>query len=314
MKQLKTQLQKKLPGLKLAEPMSRHTTFKIGGPAEFFYIANTTQDLVKAVLVARELKLPFLLIGQGSNILVADRGIKGLVIKNQTSTIKILENEQVELDSGVFLPQAIFFLLKKGLIGLENFVGIPASVGGATYMNIHGNNKFWSDYLVSAKILASDGKISQVSKKYFDFKYDYSKLHQSKEIVLSVVLQLKQADAKKAMLAAKSFQAKKAHYPQASAGCIFQNLTAKEQQRLNLPTPSVGYLMDKVLNLKGKTVGQAAIAVKHAAFIENLGQAKASAVLQLIKLMKTKAKKELGVDLKLEIVMLGFNQKELEQL
>ena len=102
---------------------------------------------------------------------------------------------------------------------------------------------------------------------------------------------------------------KKSQQPQLSAGCIFQNLSASEQKKHNLPTPSIGYLMDKVLGLKGKIIGQAQISEKHAGFITNLGQAKAEDVVKLIKLMKQTAKQKLNLDLKLEIVSLGFKQE-----
>lgn len=302
------QLFDQLANLKQAESLSQHTTFKIGGPAEYFFAAKTTPDLVKAVTTARQIKLPHLVIGQGSNILVSDEGIKGLVIKNSTSQIKLLDNHQVKLDSGVFLPKAIFSLIEQGLVGLEYFVGIPASVGGAVYINLHGQDKFFADYLVSAEILTQSGQIKTVKPDYFKFSYDYSILHQTKDIVLSVVLQLNQGSKTAALKRAQTLLADKTHQPQCSAGCIFQNLTPQQQAKLKLPTPSVGYLIDKQLNLKNKTIGQARISPKHAGFIENLGSAKARDVLQLIELIKTTAKKKLNLELKLEISLLGFNR------
>jgi len=336
-------LTKKLPGVKQNELMTNHTTFKIGGPAEYFFNAKTQADLIKAITVARKLSIPFFVLGNGSNILVSDKGIKGLVIKNQTHNIKVfdstnqkisapklepryqtldpvndltnLEYDQskyksvsVELDSGIFLPQAIFALINQGITGLEWFAGIPATVGGATYINLHGGNKYFSDYLISAKILNKDNQIKTVPASYFKFDYDDSKLKEKNDIVLSVTLKLFKGPQDKALNIAKSWALKKSHQPQKSAGCIFQNLSATDQKRLDLPTPSIGYLMDKVLNLKGKTAGQAKISEKHAGFIENLGNAKASDVAKLIKLMQEKAKQKLNLDLKLEIVPLGFGK------
>jgi len=333
-----------LPGLKLNQPLAPQTTFKIGGPAEYFYKAKTTQDLIKAIKLARKNNISFIILGNGSNVLISDRGVKGLVIKNQTSQIKVLTTQAskikspqipprfqsldknlqavtqlaydesqspavlVQLDSGVFLPQAIFSLINQDLTGLEWFAGIPATIGGATFINLHGGHKYFSDYLVNAKILTPDNQIKTVPASYFKFDYDQSSLKAKQDIVLSVVLRLFKGPKTKALKIAKAWAMKKSQQPQRSAGCIFQNLSASEQAKLNLPTPSIGYLMDKVLDLKGKTSGQAQISPKHAGFITNLGQAKAEDVVKLIKLMKQTAKEKLNLDLKLEIVPLGFKQ------
>jgi len=338
-------LQKKLPAIKLNQSLSCHTTFKIGGPAEYFYLAKTTDDLVKAITTARQFKLPFIVLGNGSNVLVADKGVRGLVIKNQTSQVKILDkpipkikspsipprfksldkslqplaqleyNESnypavlVEISSGATLPQVIFSLINQGITGLEWFAGIPATIGGATFINLHGGHKYFSDYLVTAKIFTADNQLKTVSAEYFQFAYDDSKLKTNQDIVLSVILRLYKGPKTKALKIAKTWALKKSHQPQRSAGCIFQNLNKSDQARLKLPTPSIGYLMDKVLNLKGKTIGQAQISSKHAGFITNLGQAKAADVVKLIKLMRQTAKKQLDLDLKLEIVPLGFTEE-----
>lgn len=288
------------------EPLKNHTTFKVGGPAEYFFQAKTNKDLIKAVTYARENKIDFMILGAGSNVLFSDKGIKGLVIKNQTNQITPLENGLVKIDSGVRLPLAIFSLLNQDLVGLEHFVGIPATIGGATYMNIHGGDKFFADYLVKAEILDENNQLKTVDKNYFNFKYDYSILHDNNHILLSVTLKLKQEPSQKSKLKAQEKLKSKSHHPQKSAGCIFQNLTKQQQQKLKLPYPSIGYIIDKVLNLKGTTIGDAIISTNHAGFIENLGQAKSGDVLKLIDLIKKTAKEKLDLDLKLEIETLGF--------
>ena len=285
------------------ESLAKHTTFKIGGPAEYFFETKKVDDLVKAVKYARTQKLPITIIGNGSNILISDKGIKGLVIKNSTSEIKLLPSNQVKLDSGVFLPKAIFYLIQKGLTGLEYFVSIPATVGGATFINMHGYDKFWSDYLVTAEILTPDNQVMSVDNQYFKFAYDYSIIKQSKDIVLTNTLQLKAGDKEAALKTAKQYQLQKAYHPQVSAGCIFENLPKADQEKLGLPTPSTGYLIDKILNLKGKQVGQAVISEKHAGFIENLGGASFQDVKTLIDLIQKTAKDKLNLNLKPEIVI-----------
>ena len=295
-----------------------HTTFKIGGEAEYFIKVTTKEDLIKAIKLGRKKGLKITMIGNGSNLLVSDEGIKGLVIKNSTNDISIISSASskeikksiearftsleeevksideleydesaypsvlVELDSGVMIPKAIFSLIAQGITGLEWFAGIPSTIGGACYINLHGGSKYLSDYLVKATILTPDNQVKTVSTDYFDFEYDSSSLKTKDDIVLSVTLKLLRGPKDIALKIAQSWSIKKSHQPQRSAGCIFQNLSAEEQAKLKLPTPSIGYVMDKVLNLKGKKVGQAQISSKHAGFIENLGEATAKDVLELI--------------------------------
>lgn len=249
--------------------LAPHTTFKIGGPAEHFCVAKTTDELINAVKLALKNHWPFFLLGSGSNVLISDQGLKGLVIKNETNKIKILPRQQAELDSGVFLPKAIFYLIDRGLTGLEVFSGIPATVGGATSVKMHGVGALWEDFIVKIK------------------KYE--------DIILSVIIQLQSGDKASALAKAKDILANKAHQPQRSSGCIFKNVNGI----------STGYLIDKKLHLKGKRIGQAIISSKHANFIENLGNAKATDVLQLIKLVQNKAKQQLNLDLPLEIEVYG---------
>ena len=118
--------------------LAPHTTFKIGGPAEHFCVAKTTEELITAVKLALKNHWQVYLLGSGSNVLISDQGLSGLVIKNETNKIEILPHQQVKLDSGVFLPKAIFYLIDRGLTGLEVFSGIPATVGGATSVKMHG--------------------------------------------------------------------------------------------------------------------------------------------------------------------------------
>ncbi len=316
--------------------LAQYSTFRIGGSAEYFIEAKTREELIEAVTWARQKRLVIHILGNGSNTLIADTGVKGLVIRNLTSQIKILEEKKtlersrvkprfelvepdpniaklaydeskyppvlLKLDSGIYLPKAIFSLIAQGITGLEWFAGIPATVGGATYINLHGADKYWSDYLASAEIIGPDNQMKTVPWEYFRYDYDQSILKTSGDVVLSVTLELRRGPAGQALKIAKFWQVKKSHQPQRSLGCIFQNLSEAERQRLNLPTPSIGYLIDKKLGLKGTRIGQAWIPQNHAGFVENLGGAKAADVFQLIKLVQTKAKEQLGLELKLEIV------------
>lgn len=249
--------------------LAEHTTFKIGGPAEHFCVAKTTGDLITAVKLAKKNHWPVFIFGSASNVLISDQGLKGLVIKNETNKIKILPRQQAELDSGVFLPKAIFYLIDRGLTGLEVFSGIPATVGGATAVKMHGVSALWEDFIVKIK------------------KYE--------NIILSVIIQLQSGDKATALAKAKTILANKAYQPQRSSGCIFKNPSNQ----------SAGEIIDKKLNLKGVKIGQAIISPKHANFIENLGRATAKDVLQLIKLVQKTAKEQLNLDLQLEVEVYG---------
>lgn len=249
--------------------LAPYTTFKIGGPAEHFCVVKTTDELIEAAKLAKKNHWPLYLLGSGSNVLISDQGLTGLVIKNETNKIKILPQQQAELDSGVFLPKAIFYLIDHGLTGLEVFSGIPATVGGATAVKMHGVGALWDDFIV--------------------------KVNRYEEIILSVIIQLQSGDKAMALAKAKAILANKVHQPQRSSGCIFRNVG----------DISAGYLIDKKLHLKGRRIGQAIISLKHANFIENLGHARAKDVLQLIKLVQTKAKQQLNLDLELEIEVYG---------
>ncbi len=330
--------------------LSQHTTFKAGGPANHLVVVKTSAELIEAVKEAQKQNWPYLVLGNGSNTLVSDAGFRGAVIINDSQEIKILEAKGkepesdklkprfdaleketqaltgggydfkdyppvwVKLDSGVTLPRAIFGLIAQGVTGLEWFAGIPATVGGASFINLHGGNKYWSDFLVEAEVLTADGELKTVPASYFNYDYDDSKIKKTKDTVVTVTMKLYRGPKDEALEIAKTWSLKKSHQPQRSAGCIFQNLDAKTQAKLKLPTPSIGYLMDKELGLKGKKIGNARIGEKHAGFIENLGQARADDIFQLIKLMKQTAKEKFGLDLKLEIVPIGFSKEEAKWL
>jgi UDP-N-acetylmuramate dehydrogenase len=319
--------------------LAAYTTMGVGGAALLFVEVHTTTELEQAVTAAVDESIPYLVMGRGSNLIISDHGYEGLVILNKADHWQILQNQSpaikkdrvtsrfinleksspeedmrysdvqaedimVRIESGARIEFMIKALLKAGITGLQWFSGIPATVGGAIYMNIHGGDHFFSDYVEQVCLI--DGRRSKiVYNSYFQFDYDWSILHQTAEIVLWTDLNLKKGDVQKAGELARNWAKQKANQPRRSAGCIFRNLSAAEQKNLSLPTPSVGYLIDKILNLKGKKCGDAVISPQHAAFIENLGQATAGEVMELINLIRQKAKDQLGLELKTEVQTIG---------
>lgn len=304
------------------EPMSVHTTFRIGGPVRFYFEAREVKEIIEAITACQRLRLPHFILGGGSNILVADDGFPGLVIKNKTEKIKILGYQGkiqklkrkidklfIEAESGVLMNSLVRYALGDGLAGLESFLGLPGTVGGATYINAHFKDDFIGDRLESAKILGKDGKVREVDNFYFHFGYDQSILQKTGEVLLTAVFKLTGGDREilwQKAQAAMELRRKSHHYDLPSAGCIFRNIKKSEALRLGTPnnTQSAGFLIEAV-GLKGKTEGAAQISTMHSNFILNKGGATASDVIKLINLAKAKVKEKFGLSLREEIVYLG---------
>lgn len=324
---MKTELQKlkaQLDGrLKENEPIARYTTLKVGGPADLFFDAKTKEELAHAITAARNLGVPVFIFGGGSNIIVGDGGIRGLVVKNSTGSIAIRgikgayrKGKQagtvyVEADSGVIMNKLVRFTIEEGLGGLEMQLGLPGTVGGAMYMNSKWTQPegYVGDAVYQATILTTDGKIITVPRSYFHFGYDQSSLQQSKDIVLSVVFSLQQKDRDSLWKVANaSMLYRRETQPQGvfSPGCTFRNISKGDAMRIPTPnhTTSAGYLIDHA-GLKGKEQGDAQISPVHANFIINRGKASASDVIKLIEAARQKIKEQFGVVLAEEIVRVG---------
>ncbi len=314
-------------------PIAPYTTFRIGGNADFLCIAKTLEELHDAILTCIACKMPFKVLGGGSNILVSDKGFRGMIIVNKAKGWEILEDAKipelkaktvhrheaedtvqpllegqekilVRVASGMKIPALMNALFAEDISGLELFAGIPATVGGAIFMNMHGAKLFFGDLVAEAQIL-SNGEVRNVPQEYFQFDYDYSILHETHETVLSCDLVLTKGQSGAAKSLAKEWIRKKKIQPQRSAGCLFHNLTQEQQEKLGYPTPSIGYVIDKVLNLKGKTIGGAKISESHAAFIENIGGATANDVLLLINEIKKTMLLKTGIALQTEVEFVG---------
>lgn len=293
------------------ELIAPYTTFKIGGPADLFFDAKTTDELKDAVIQSRELGVGVFLLGGGTNILIGDKGIRGLVIKNSTSRISIagMKGQSsagsskrqvfVEADSGVLMNQLVRYTVDEGLSGLEMHLGLPGTVGGALFMNSKWTRPvgYVGDVVYQVKILTPQNEIRMVPKSYFQFAYDSSSIQKTGDIVLSVVFLLASGN-KDALwkIANECIEYRRASQPQGvkSAGCTFKNINAT----------SAGLLVDQT-GLKGLRIGDAQISPVHANFIINNGKATASDVIQLIGRAKNQVKRRFGVTLKEEIVCVG---------
>lgn len=277
--------------------MARHTNFKIGGSVDLFYEAKTTDELVKAAKLARKLDIPYFILGDGSNLLVADKGFRGLVVKVQSSKFKA-QNEKISADAGIALVQLVEKVAKLGLSGLEFAAGIPGTLGGAVVGNAGAWQQSIGERVLRIKALTKDGQVKWINCKDCQFAYRQSRFKKSEEAVLRVELGLEKGDKKEIEeKIAVNLRKRKRQPKDPSAGCIFVN-----------PKSQAAGKMIEACGLKGKKIGDAQISPQHANFIVNLEKAKASEVIQLIKLAKREVKKKFGVELKEEICLLGFDK------
>jgi len=282
--------------VKTNEPLAKYTTFKIGGPADFFVEVEKEEELVKLLRLLKVLKLPYFVLGGGSNLLVADEGFRGIVIKIANYELRIT-NCKIIAGAGVSLGKLVELAAENSLAGLEFAVGIPGTVGGA----VRGNAGAWQqaigDKVKRVKVVTPEGEIKWIDSSDCQFAYRQSRFKKTKEIIWEVELELEKGNKKEIQEKIKENLAKRASQPkEPSAGCIFVN-----------PKPfAAGELIDKC-GLKGKRIGDAQISPKHANFIINLDKAKAAEVVRLIKLIKEKVKEKFGIDLEEEIFFLGFD-------
>ena len=284
--------------LLLEEPMAKHTSFRIGGPADVLAQPADEAELAALLKRAAEHAVPVTLIGNGSNLLVRDKGIRGLVIKlsNSFSDMKALGNE-LTFGSGISLAMASKKAASLSLSGLEFAVGIPGTIGGAVYMNAGAYDGEMAKVVTSVQVMDRQGQSSQLKADELDFSYRHTALQNSGLIVTSVTVSLQPGEA-------ESIKAKMDDFSQRRIA----------KQPLELPSAGsmfkrpVGYFAGTLIEqtgLKGYTVGGAQVSTKHAGFVVNVGGATAKDVLQLISDVQARVLAAQGVQLEPEVLVLG---------
>ena len=309
------------------EPLSKHTYFKIGGPARIFFEAKNVDDLRLALKTAHELGIPFVVLGGGANVLVSDAGFEGLVIKNKADGVKLvgikgiidrqgrgIKSAQVWTASGTMMNQLARFAIDQGLQGLEFLLSVPGTVGGGLKINAHyevEKGEFLGNRLTSAVLFdPKSGREKTVESRYFEFAYDKSKIQKTGEIVLEALFKLDTIEDKAKLWSKAMDDVRRRNEEQPvgvpCSGCIFRNITNDDAIRLATPnlTTSTGYIIEK-LGLKGTKMGDAQISEKHANYILNTQNATADDVLKLINLVKQKAKEKLDLEVLEEIFLIG---------
>lgn len=282
------------------EPLARHTTFRIGGPAEWFLPADTWEELAQAVRLAKAQGVPFFILGGGSNILVADSGMEGLVIAVRCRRVEVRPGGIVYAEAGAALAGLARTAIQAGLGGLEWAVSVPGTVGGAVVGNAGAYGSCIADSLESATLLSPGGRVQRHPSAWFRYGYRQSRLKGQPEgrayIVLAAEFRLKPAPVAMLEARAEEFLARRrATQPtEASIGSIFKNP----------PGDYAGRLIEAA-GLKGHRIGRAQISPVHANFIVNLGGATAADVWDLIQLARETVATRFGVPLELEILRVG---------
>ncbi|HKI03638.1 MAG TPA: UDP-N-acetylmuramate dehydrogenase [Thermoanaerobaculia bacterium] len=295
--------------VRTGEVLAPYTTFRIGGPADLYYEARSADELARAILAARGHGVPFFLLGLGANILIGDRGFRGLVIRNRARGVEFLSGERrVRAESGaVVWPDLIEMAIAHGLSGLEHYVGIPSTVGGALWQNLHflspaparERTMFIAEVTREAEILTIEGERRTVGVEYFELGYDTSVLHHRPDVVLSATFELEPAE------------------PERLRRVVEENLTWRRERHPPLDTePSAGSIFKKIegigagrlideCGLKGARIGGAMITPRHANIFINAGGATAADVRALIAHVQEAVAERTGYRLEPEISFVG---------
>lgn len=279
--------------IKSNQLLKNKTTLKIGGKADFFSEPGNLKELRLVVNWAKKNKMPVFVIGAGSNLLVSDKGVKGLVIKLGSAYFKniTIKGNYLEAGSGAKLFQIIQFAKGKTLGGCEFLAGIPGTLGGALVMNAGCWGKCIGELVSEVEVLDHSGNIKTIKGK--EIVFSYRKTNLGKYIILSAILKLKSSQRDAIIRNIKEYILKR-HSSQGltfpNAGCIFKNPQ----------TLSAGRMID-LCGLKGKSMGGALISNKHANFILNKGGAKSNDVLKLMRLIKARVSKRFKIKLEPEI-------------
>lgn len=279
------------PGVEANFPLAKLTSFKVGGPADYFATARTEDNMVRLVRKAWELGLDVFIMGNGSNILLADKGIRGLVIRNLCASVRYDPGEAkllVDAESGAMLPRVGHEAIKRGFYDLVYATGIPGTVGGAVMSNAGAYGWCVADSLTWVRFLGRNGAVQTLPPEACELRYRHSRFKHTREIVLAAGFELCQREetAKAVELNRKRRETQPLTLP--NAGSMFKNP----------PGTAAGYVIEQA-GLKGERIGNAQISEKHANFIVNLGGASANDVRALIELAQERVKEPLELEVQL---------------
>lgn len=282
----------------VSEPMSKHTTFNIGGPADYLLFPANMEQLSQIFVLLKNYDIPHTILGNGSNVLVLDKGIRGAVIKmHAPMSYKRCEGNRIIAGAGAYLKHVSQFAAENGLTGMEFACGIPGSLGGAVFMNAGAYDGDMSGIVVQVKTVTHNGKILTYEKDELDFGYRHSVFQHNGQAICEITLELASGDK-------EAIQAK------------IDDFTQRRESKQPLEIPSAGstfkrpqgYFAGTLIDetgLKGLQVGGAQISTKHAGFVVNSGNATAADVLNLIKEVQDRVYAKNGVKLFPEVRIIG---------
>ena len=289
-------------------PLAPMTTFKVGGPADVFVETHSEEELVDALKIAHATGAKVTILGGGSNVLIADQGVRGLVIRPKGGTVTPVGDRLVRADAAVTINGLVRWTINRGYAGLEAWAGTPGTVGGAIYGNAHWKSTNIGDLVESVRLARPDGRLLQVPADRMEFDYDYSRLKRTGEIVLWAAIRVTPgADPNRLRpIARESLAFRKRTQPleSPSAGCIFMNPDRVRDKVPDGIPPSAGALVDRA-GLKGVASNGARVSPTHANFIINEGSATAADIRALIERCRAAVHDQFGVSLRNEIVYLG---------
>jgi UDP-N-acetylmuramate dehydrogenase len=293
--------------LELRAPLAPRTTFRIGGPADVLFEARSADELATAIAAARLAGIPWFVLGLGANVVIGDGGIRGLVIRNAAAAYTIGTDGRVWSESGAVMQDLVLDTVRAGWSGLEHFIGIPSTVGGALWQNLHflspaperERTVFIAEVFASCEILAEEGDRRVVHADYVQFGYDDTVFHHRRDVVLSATFQLTKSDpARLHQILQENLSWRGSRHPwlqvHPSAGSIFKKIEGV----------GAGRLIDQC-GLKGFRVGDAQISHIHANILVNLGQATAADVRALVAHAQAAVKARFGYDLEPEVGFIG---------
>ena len=294
------------------EPMNKHTSFKVGGPARYFVKAESLDDLKKALDLAREKGIPFFILGNGTNLLVSDKGFDGVIITlaGDFSSIEDLGNGAFKVGAAIPLGRFARSVLKQGFAGIHKLAGIPGTLGGAIYMNAGAYGQEIGTSCTQVTVLDSDGNIREFAASECGFGYRQSIFQKNNAIILSATFLLPTAaslgkttadlEAELAECMAKRKASQPLNMP--NAGSTFKRLSVGAADTPAQIAP--GYYIEQA-GLKGYRIGDAEVSTVHANFIVNAGGATASDIKQLSEFVQQKVTEKFGIELHREIILLG---------
>ena len=288
-------------------PLAPYTTFKIGGPADLLYEADSADALATAIVTARRAEVPFFVLGLGANVLLADKGVRGLVIRNVASHHRFGDDGRLWVESGAVMAKVIPEAVRRGWSGLEHYVGIPSTVGGAIWQNLHflspaperERTMFIAEVFESAELLTQESERTTVDADYMKFGYDDTILHHRADFVLAATFKLERKDPDEMhRVMQENLSWRGGRHPwldwHPSAGSIFKKIEGV----------GAGRLVDQC-GLKGHRVGDAQISHIHANIMVNLGHATSADVIALIRHAQGAVKDRFGYELEPEINFVG---------